>query len=1645
MKQSCLLMPREGTDTFVQLKREFGHKKAAYIFNRVVTKQFIDKYGDALTLDSEGVPTFSSIVKLPVIQKYLGEEQVLGYLNRQQNKVLPNTLENVNTLVHDAADINKADSSHVAIVDYTEEGKLTIKIVSNTKQNRAIAENQLAIQKLNNTVASMLSQAGVTVGHMSRVEIAAGKVGEINFNHAKDIASEFTGLIRVANNMIGSLAISEEFSHLLVEIYKDLPLVQRAITYLKNPEHAREVLGDLYQEYYDEYNGDIEQIAEEAAGHMLREQLLNTSSSKRPSLFTRVKSAIVNMFKGINPGYYQDSIDAVKYGMSKVAQDIINRKLPLTKEQIAKAARNKKFNALSAKEEIQRNVIKTILERMHREAQFVQNTEEGRERFAKKKVATAASTLSNQALSKEETMEAIYKLIEVSSAELKKAYEGLNNLDTMELKDKFIVLANALHTLEANGRSISEMYSILGEDFFQDVDILNQKFMILDQEDSLKEFRSAEPIEQINTADMQLDAIAQMIVRNSENIELSPDGEYYINRTTGEKYFRSTQLIQAYFEGEVFDPNNPWTLPSTNIGTGVDEMVRDFMQGRITFNADTKNWEVEGTPIAEVYPNATQEHLNAFAAQLSGVRHSFNRQGIHIIPRDVTIEGTVDVTDGRGNTHIVRVAGTLDLLGYDNQGNWYIYDMKTHRGEIDQDKKDKYARQLTLYKKFLEDKYGISIASLQVIPIQVHYPDPIGSRKGTAQYSVSQHKPEKYNGREGNQLIVNGQNFKGASPYYGGENIELDTIDPNVSYAKLTGDPTNGLGNVKAAILNALSATNSQYKMLESLFMDKSLEEFVAFLKPFVGETMEISDGKGGLRTASIEEIVRHSGRDISTIQHLFITMADNPDALLKIFDHVVKVQKAEQRFNTIDMSQRIAALAKEYESKGITSYDWMFEEDNDRYINKTIINGKDMSYNRSAYEAAYKNYKEQLDNQFGKHPIVGSKEYNGKKRLLNKWIQNNTIKVEIEGKKTAIPNPTKYPSRYSGLSQTKKEFYDKWMGLKSELDMLLPRNATTLTNTIKIRKNGFERASSLIKKGDFEGLAKEARSSYMRSFDDTYNYNGYVGLNDEEVLKLPLYYLHGKDTSDLTHDVIGSLMAYADMAYNYNAMQAVLNPLEIGRNWVMNKRQIEHTSGGRSLRGRTNIGMDTSNTRGYVDPKKSKFGAALNDFFESKIYEKFLIDNGEIGGVDVNKAAGLLLKLGSTIQLGFNELAHAANLGTGLAMQNIEAAAGQYFNRRELASADQAFFSELPSYLGDIGQRIPESKLALFHELFNIKRDFRKNIKNKDFVNKMLVTRLFGPRLQFLGQDAGDFWLYSRTAIAMAHRLKLKDANEKEISLWDALVVVPVNPEHPEYGKKLVIKEGVKMIDGSDFNRSAMGSFSRRVGDVNVHLFGVYNDEDLINVRRHLWGRFIMQYRDWIPAQYNYRWGKLTTSLDSGEKWEGYNRTTVKFLWGLRKELTQGGKNLEQVWNELEDYQKANIKRTLAEVRQLACVNFICMLLGSRSKDKDRAWVESALRALMYRERTELGALTVGIQMPREFVNIIKSPVAASSIMKDVVDTANILNPWAYTDEIKSGDYKGHSTAYKSLMESPVTLWYRNLKKTANPDIMERYYQNLK
>lgn len=251
-----------------------------------------------------------------------------------------------------------------------------------------------------------------------------------------------------------------------------------------------------------------------------------------------------------------------------------------------------------------------------------------------------------------------------------------------------------------------------------------------------------------------------------------------------------------------FDSNSPWVLPSTNIGTSVDEFVRDFFAGSLKEN----------------YPNATKEQWNKFAEQLQILKNRFEAAGIYIVPRDIVAAGTLQIADTSENIYDVNVAGTLDLLAYNDKGEFFIFDMKTlHNPNSVESKKHKWGQQTSLYQKFLENEFGIKVKGRFIIPIQVSYPSP---------NSII------YEQGKGTQININGQEFMEANPTLM-EAIPIDYIEPNIMWDKMTEDEKELASNI--------------VKESETPITDKPVEiqvkdEGVDYVDPNIGLNIDSSE-----------------------------------------------------------------------------------------------------------------------------------------------------------------------------------------------------------------------------------------------------------------------------------------------------------------------------------------------------------------------------------------------------------------------------------------------------------------------------------------------------------------------------------------------------------------------------------------------------------------------------------------------------------------------------------------------------------------------------------------------------------------------------------------------------------------------------------
>lgn len=817
----------------------------------------------------------------------------------------------------------------------------------------------------------------------------------------------------------------------------------------------------------------------------------------------------------------------------------------------------------------------------------------------------------------------------------------------------------------------------------------------------------------------------------------------------------------------------------------------------------------------------------------------------------------------------------------------------------------------------------------------------------------------------------------------------------------------------------------AQSRELTTLYSTKAHRTFCDFLQPYLGDNV-ILKMKGAKGTQiTVDELLHTADKDISFFDRWLDSMGDSADVLLQIFDQVVKQTKDNARLAIIESIREIASLREEAEKAGITSFDWMFETD--------ATGKKSGDYIREVNYAEFDRQLMEFDNylikKYGKNP----KAEKATARIAEKkaWLQENA--QSTFGKPVPKEGLAKWRnSDYMALSDTQKNILKKFIAIKENLEKSFPDSKADTYRAIQIRK---EFAQRLIDSGAspstiFANLKNYYAEAFLDRIDDDQIFGmsqrgGLKDFEDHEYMTVPILYTSRlENPNDLSTDVFSTLMQYAYMAHNYEAMDSVVDALETGRSLVRNNRKVKQTRGDFPVieKAKTAVGRYTNNV--FVD--KSYIEQKLDDFFESQVYGRYLKDSGAFTvfgkSVNKNKLASFLLGRSSLAQLGFNYLANLANILTGSCMQHIEAVASEYFNVKELAAADLEYNKLLVEFIPELGSRMKQSKLALFDELINFKGDFRERVGKVQ--KKNVLQRIFGENIAFMGQDGGDHWLYNRTAIAMAKRQQVVVPGKGQMSLWDALKIV--DSEKGEGLKKMILPKGTTDVNGKVFNISKWG---RQVLHVNQSLFGIYNEEDSNAANRVIMGRLIQQYRKWIKPQYNKRFQAAQQNLTmDGKIEEGYYRTLLRIL----NELVRSKVQLSSLKDELTDSEKANIKRAVFELAQFAAVWALANLLEFPD-DKDRPW---ALKLAEYSSRRlahELGGLAPTLTIVDEMLKNLKNPLPSIGFIQDTENlVGSLVDPRDWCDELQSGPYKGMSTLEKNVLKSP--FWgirqFRQVKK---------------
>lgn len=210
------------------------------------------------------------------------------------------------------------------------------------------------------------------------------------------------------------------------------------------------------------------------------------------------------------------------------------------------------------------------------------------------------------------------------------------------------------------------------------------------------------------------------------------DGEYYyIQEEDGEyhPYSRVHSVLGDNWTGNREGTNSNNALKA---GSMVDTIIRDFF-------SDKTPTRPEGM---------SEEAFNSLLDRLNAIKAGIEARGEKFLTNNIVLYQKY--SDG------TRVAGEVDILAVDRDGNFKIYDVKTSKYSFggtyfntkgDKQRmstKDYYTLQLSAYQDLFESQYGVPIISLGILPFVLTY-DGTNVSKITGEKGI----PITYNSNSG--------------------------------------------------------------------------------------------------------------------------------------------------------------------------------------------------------------------------------------------------------------------------------------------------------------------------------------------------------------------------------------------------------------------------------------------------------------------------------------------------------------------------------------------------------------------------------------------------------------------------------------------------------------------------------------------------------------------------------------------------------------------------------------------------------------------------------------------------------------------------------------------------------------------------------
>ena len=619
------------------------------------------------------------------------------------------------------------------------------------------------------------------------------------------------------------------------------------------------------------------------------------------------------------------------------------------------------------------------------------------------------------------------------------------------------------------------------------------------------------------------------------------------------------------------------------------------------------------------------------------------------------------------------------------------------------------------------------------------------------------------------------------------------------------------------------------------------------------------------------------------------------------------------------------------------------------------------------------------------KHIIRSNKRYWAETDKNSVWYNQNfddTWKGQQPTKKWKN-------NQYDKLTVQEKEILAELIRVKNDGDNLYQVSNKNYYLLPQISKTGLDVLTEENRLSNMKELIEEA---FVDKVSDDIHGEIETRADGSQVKYIPKRYIQKLDNPDfISDDLVSSVIKYRAAAEKYKQMSDVAPNLQLVLNAIEERRFVGKT---KSLAGAETTVFKA--VKGFVDHHVHGIGTEPIGYLN-------------IAGKQINMSK-VLTKLNNYVRsknLVMNLFTTLTAYSTASINSKIEDLVGSFTDQKSKLFAEKEYLKNVHEMLLESGTAVKHNKLSLVLERLGILQDdpFANLDKNR-------LLRL-GTELPFASYEIVGHRVKSKAALAMMNHFRISDGKlvtEKQYGAgFDKL---------PNLYSMFEV-QGNKIV--TTIPNDLLVELQLKVEFIANRIDGMISVTDKSAAHRHAIMQLVTTHRNWLFSGLQNRLKSKGKNYITNEYEEGYYRSYWNFLKGtfMRPDRLRLLKNMIAQWDNLEEYEKLGVKRTLYEIAMAVAVGVVAVMLNAAADDGDDEDYLLQLSAyIANRTLLETSVFPSGVVYPPiagiELASILNSPVAATSTLDNLVDIIYLFD----TDEIERGTFEGMTRGQKALIK---------------------------